>query len=183
MACGSSPRTGVAGAVALLVAVSGCATHGGPPRPQHPETWPPTNATECLRTRPVVEWEHHWPAALAVRDWRQPVEDGRVVVVLCGLVSGASSPPADPMVFTVHGDGGVAVPPDTAVQWSGEEGLVAPIAATASGPGSLTAVLSPPQPETRGSAAPARRLTVYVVAQDGGLVVSECREPAACLWD
>lgn len=186
MAIGSCRRPATAattGAVAAVLALTGCATGAEPPRPQHPEVWPPTNATECLRTRPAVEWAHHWPAALAVRDWRQPVRDGVVEVVVCGLVSGASSPPAAPMLLTLHGDGGVAVPPRAGMQWSGAESLVAPVTAAVSGPGSLTVRISPPTSATGGSTAAARSLTVFVVAEGEGLVVSECRDPDACRWD
>lgn len=182
MAIGSRRRAAATGAVAALLTLAGCATGAEPPRPQHPEAWPPTNATECLRTRPVVEWTHHWPAALAVRDWRQPVRGGVVEVVLCGLVSGASSPPAAPMVLTLHGDGGVTVPPGAGVQWSGAESLVAPVTAEVSGPGSLTVLIPPPASPTGGPASPARRLSVFVVAEGQGLVVSECRDPQACRW-
>jgi hypothetical protein len=84
------------------------------------------------------------------------------------------------MVFTVHGEGGVRVPPATGVQWSGVEGLVAPVTAEASGPGSLTVEMSSPTVAPVGAT---RSVTVYVVAEDGGLVVSECPDDESCRWD
>ncbi len=119
--------------------------------------------------------------ALAVRDWQQPVHDGRIEVMLCGrgpLSSPEGSEGSDPFIVTVTSTGGVTTAPDTGVQWTGREDIVAPVTAEVSGPGSLTVALVPPWV---GGAT--QIMTVHVLEVDGSLVVSECREPAACRWD
>ncbi|MBM6405801.1 hypothetical protein JQN72_16275 [Phycicoccus sp. CSK15P-2] len=167
-------------AAAVVCVLPGCTDLPGPERPQRPETWPPTNATECLRTRPAPDPALAWDAALAVRDRKRLVHDGRVEAVLC--VRAVPDVPADaePVLVSVTGRGGVEVPRGTGIRWWRSTDLVAPVTARATTAGSLDVVLASPETDASGRPEALGTLSVQVVEGPDGLVVTECPDPADC---
>lgn len=177
---GTGGRRGASWWAAALVVVAptfGACSVGGAERAA--EAWPPVSAVECLRTRPPVGNPITWPAAVAVRDWTQPVTDGRMAVVLCAQGRGRQG--AQPLVVTVRSGGAVSAPSEDSVVWDTARDLVLPITARVTGPGKLVVVISTSAPEE--SAAARQGMAVFVVRGRDGLVLSECRNPASCSWD
>jgi hypothetical protein len=176
---GTGGRRGARWSAAALVVVAptfGACSVGGAERAA--EAWPPVSAVECLRNRPPVGNPIIWPAAVAVRDWTQPVPDGRMAVVLCAQGLGRQ---AEPLFVTVRGTGAVSAPSEDSVVWDAARDLVLPVTARVTGPGKLEIVISTSAPAE--SAAAAQGMAVFVVRGRDGLVLSECRNPASCSWD
>lgn len=152
-------------AVVAALAVAGCGTWGDGsdvrPRPDHPEAWPPTNATECFRARPAESVDAAFPAVLAVRDGEQTVAGGVVEVVLCAGPQSAFPAGDRPLVATVDAIGGVTSVSPSGVRWSPGDDLVVPIRGEVRGPGRVEVVVGE------------RVLAVDVVRLGADLVVRE----------